>query len=1155
MAWYGGASLKFNYAPSELDNFFSSFLPPAPKYCPADMFLTLDNYHRINTIVISTSCAGLHIFGLHFPSWVLEHRISITESKITIESNIINEAFQFNEFLIIRQPKVGYAIRINFYMNGSIDGEIKDAVFSIFGSVFSTSLSVSDKLTFNTHQMKSIYKKFIDTEVLGTLNNDLSLALSTNIIDSSFLNELGLYVHKYLKDQVNFFNDRVEFLATSKEVTQNIFYWYSDIQDAQNDSLAAYEKMYDDAEQELKRITQLVQQYQTEVNTLVNQNITSAMNLLSICETDSCSNECAVTKTCSLCEKSFPINEWGLVKENALENVTVNYKRDVEDFDWSVDYLCRLTTNIKSWGITRYGQICSYKSAYSLKTEAKWTSEIDECNISHHRSGTIDSKSTPITMTCFTKNACGIHLQSSQCLVSNAACQIAQLNAINSINDQQLDSFRRLLQAKTNLTLESTKAERYSYRRSIAECKYQLNKHVLNSLLSLVSAIDLTYDTLHDDLNYLHEIKSFLLNNSVEELFQIRAVSFDVTIHDYSPSSVFLSIFFTIPTVNASFEIPVSVDFNAPDSVIKRDIAKSIIKHIGDQIKGSRRKRKCDGIQPSLNEQRFEQYCVMIGSVRDYLLELNKNFEMVTVNASNFMLQFESISNYSLVEATDIDPSNIDVDLKIAEGYFNYKTTKDNLLDLAFSSFEYLDLANTLEEVKLFSENATKLTTNELATLWWIAISKTHSASNTMTVGGRKCYGFTDCVKLCVQILREVIEDSGGGSIPIVNMTQFQHAELLASKLPTDIPTNGVWELLEPLYSVALEIESSTNWCSSAPTILSHPVPVLYQQIGSDVEIVCGNDKTIYYQWFKDDFPILENNLNILRLYKVQKSDEGQYQCSVSNTAGTTLSSFSELHVYIPPVMILSPSNVTTFEGSEDSALFVCNATGYPTPKYKWFFSTDQVTWKIVDDSSNEYVVFKPTENEEGWYKCQASVHNQNEFSEAAFLTVIGASISKVSYPVKFDMAIYTVDEVHSLTDGYTIGLHESIRNAVKRNKIWRYGYIENLITTISPAVSQLHVSFRLSTHYDYSLTKPIADQALEANIYKLELVNILDNLKFRLREASISFEYGGDFFYTFPQSLIIEQEIFVCPDGQRLLDNEFICGKVICLALPVLMV
>ena len=146
---------------------------------------------------------------------------------------------------------------------------------------------------------------------------------------------------------------------------------------------------------------------------------------------------------------------------------------------------------------------------------------------------------------------------------------------------------------------------------------------------------------------------------------------------------------------------------------------------------------------------------------------------------------------------------------------------------------------------------------------------------------------------------------------------------------------------------------------------------------------------------------------NHLTKYGAEITDEGVYQCLATNSILTTTSLFSTVAVFEPPVITLSPSDYTTFEGDDNGAVFVCNATARPSPSYQWHWSPDGVTWSdVYNGTSNELFLSKPLMEREGWYRCRAYTDNTWIQSGVARLTILPVVISKLVYPVSFQLEL-----------------------------------------------------------------------------------------------------------------------------------------------------
>ncbi len=1114
--------------------------------------MTFTDDHDVDTMTVSTSCVGLNIKGLSFPPGTLEHKITVSLNEvIVIESNILNGEYQVNEFLMLRQPKSGYSVSMQFYANGSVSGEIKEADFFLFGNIFSTGIQISDKISFTNTAVINIFNINLESQMFGEFDDSQDLVLYlTNIVvpESLIYNQLNNYVQEYILNQITVFNNRLGYLNDFKQKLEKLFYFHGDMVTKLQKEFDEYLFLHIEALEKVSNLTKSLDQYQTTVNAL---NISELNEIISVCEDGNCSTECAMKEKCSLCETEISYKHWGVGLAMNEENVAVTYKKDILDSKWTVGYFCRLITNIKSWGKTAYGQICSFKSESEIQSKVKWISENKLCNVSHFRAVEVNEYSVPVKMIFFSNHSdCAMDLYSPSCLISDSACNIAQLkmySTLEATKQKKLEAFKNLLETKSALSVATTQAEKLSYRTQVAECALNLHQGIVNLLYDQISETKNNLITFSMEYSYIQQIESLiLLNHTLDEFFDIKQISFDVTINGTTPSSFPLKISFESQVVDYVSEKTIVVDYHSPYCIIERDIAKSVLDNLKGQMINSRKRRSCILAEPSHNEKRFEQYCAIIGNIKEYFIELNATLNTITDIASNSKARMENLVTYNLLTYADKNAISIAIDIYTLNTFLDAPISKDMLLNLSLSSAEYTEVENTLQYVVNTSATVADTIDNTIPIIWWVMMNRLHGSFYNKIVDDRICFGFADCFKTVLIILQEIVDDSEDNTIPIIDMDLLNTAKEQALKLVTHFDElDHTWEILEPVYDIVLQIEEHTNWCNNAPKFLIQPDTNVYAEVGTNVGMSCeASHSSVYYKWLKNGFPMKYKYSKDLWLHNVGTNDEGQYQCVISNEAGETLSTASEVHVYTPLTLTKSPSNVTSYEGNEDDALFVCTTTGYPTPLYHWYFSHDQNNWELIESSSNEYVVYKPTKASIGWYKCQASIFEQTVESESAFLNVIGASISKISYRVSFNMAIYSIHPLHSMTDSYIQGLQESLVDAIKQGKVWLHGFIENTNIGIDNKAYQLKVSFYISAEYDYSLTKQIVEQALEADQYHIEVMDILEEMNSRLREASIWFEYGNDSMYAFPSTFDSTGPTYFCPVGKELMKNTFICGK-----------
>lgn len=122
----------------------------------------------------------------------------------------------------------------------------------------------------------------------------------------------------------------------------------------------------------------------------------------------------------------------------------------------------------------------------------------------------------------------------------------------------------------------------------------------------------------------------------------------------------------------------------------------------------------------------------------------------------------------------------------------------------------------------------------------------------------------------------------------------------------------------------------------SSPTITNHPASVT-TNVGNFVtfSVTNGGTAPFKYQWFfNTNTPLVNYTNSTLAITNVQLTHAGTYSVAITNSIGSTNSTFAWLTVWQPPAITNQPADFTNVAGGV--ATFSVTAGGVPPPAYQW---------------------------------------------------------------------------------------------------------------------------------------------------------------------------------------------------------------------------
>ena len=241
----------------------------------------------------------------------------------------------------------------------------------------------------------------------------------------------------------------------------------------------------------------------------------------------------------------------------------------------------------------------------------------------------------------------------------------------------------------------------------------------------------------------------------------------------------------------------------------------------------------------------------------------------------------------------------------------------------------------------------------------------------------------------------------GDGDLDILAMSVLDdkvvlYENTIAGTVTTDL-TSSSFQPAAPLtagqlyyWRVRAENVNGTIWgatwqftAASAPAITAQPQS-LTQDPGdaATFTVAATGTATLSYQWRKDASDISGATSASYTIASVQESDEGSFDCVVTNSQGSATSNAATLTVNDPPVVAAHPQSLAKDPG--DAATFTVTASGTATLTYQW----RKDAGNISGATSASYTIAAVQESDEGSFDCVVTNSQGSATSNAATLTV-----------------------------------------------------------------------------------------------------------------------------------------------------------------------
>ena len=1114
-------------------------------------------------------CSGLTVSQFMFPAGSLVNHVYLTGSSdpptpdsnwdgatIKVYTSLTSSSLQLNQYLSILQPSSGPTLSAGYWRGGKQEGRIYQAAFSLLGTYFTAPANLySGSLGFAANaDLFGEYRSDITGVIPASdswADTPVSVSGEFETGPSSFIASLQNYTYNHVMNKIAMAEERIHNAEVAKNTTQQQL---TDISAQYNSLLTAKQAAENVYQEALARqavtaaAVQTAQANVDEVNTIVLQ---AQSRIDDICEVADCQPQCVPGLACQSCANEIPFELWGYCErattEQRLMYRTVTKTEEVCEYEQQ----CRLVTKVREWGLTSFGQTCSY-----VCTPTLYTTEVEETyytpvQVSHTYPCPTATNSLSIDQVCCNTNYCSQSIQDIECIYYNDLCERAREPAYNALNETEqllIAPLRELTRANTNHSIAVALVAAADANRNLTDQELQIVQPIYLSLQQAVIMAESNYQMVLNDEQPTINIRNFLLSHSIEDLIEVENIRFSVTFQEESPSIIPLDIHVRVQQLNKTVNLTVSQDMTAPSQLVKRDLSDRILSHVGKELSPPAMRRRRSVEEAPLNVQRFETNCASIADLKQYLVGINNTLDNM---AAHIEMSRQNVTNTislikALIDFTLFNESSVNYTLLVEQ--FEYNMTESDLSELVQNSSSINQIVQVVNSIVTAADALLSSldSSSNVFVSWQLAMGTVTTVSDT------NCFGFVDCLIATASRTQQLLQDMPGA------MATRLLAELPAARQTlTELALATTFSLEEaksktaPMVAIISDIEAIGYWCSRPPVIAEQPEKDAYVNVGQQLSLSCRANSSlpVAYSWKKNKFVLPSYTTNYLTRYSAQVSDEGVYQCLATNSIITTTSLFSTVAVFDPPVITLSPSDYTTFEGDDNGAVFVCNATARPSPNYQWHWSPNGEMWSdVVNGTANELFISKPPMESEGWYRCRAYTDNAWVQSGNARLTILPVMISKLVYPVSFQLELVDTiatsgsgsgSDIPDTTELIKQALHKMITDGLHLTT----SQISNItILVISDDV--VLVTTTLLTEYNLPLNETLADIALPAHVHLDNILLDVMSLQHLLHNTSLRLTAGPHIYRIDNETVAISDLEYVCPRGYILQYNNFLCSK-----------
>ena len=783
-----------------------------------------------------------------------------------------------------------------------------------------------------------------------------------------------------------------------------------------------------------------------------------------------------------------------------------------------------------------------------------------------------------ITTPCCTESRCHRRVVDTECVKRNALCRIMRekvMSKYNKTKQRLIEPYRKAQEARFNFSLAEIRFQKASLELALAGGRRRMLRNTVIALNSAMLIAERAYGNLRRRFDDAAQLREAWIVADGANVINVTQASFDVTVNSNRVSVIPYNI--TAASGNQKRVLSAILDFDKDRNSLWRTAGKIIEAFFGDvsvalpathpySVHMSRARRAVDSASDNLIPLiDYKRKCSQFTNYERTLREITGSLHRLATEIIALYQKFSGMENTKSGSELDDSLLNQAIVTKLGISAADLQSARAD----ATTDQTVRESASISELESLANKEQLQLSMELMYRDWFASMERLFNSTNA------DCIGFSDCLVDMLDNLYHLFDGVDLPQTPTLKARLSKVKVLLIEIIgKDDLTVLDAISQTEEVLRILDKTKESKIFCTLVPNITQQPAAFTEVRVGETLTLSCEASGDLFpsYKWMKNGIVLTGAGSTILVLKNVKQADTGIYTCKVSNHVGSQESVPARVVVHAPPTLTQEPPSRVA-EVVNALVTLVCNATSTVQPlNYSWYFKPSKSKKSsLIQTAIFPVLQITPLNKESaGWYHCNVSNQYGYSVSRASHVTALDFSLARPTIQAQVYVTVETKRLVSALrpqrlnlpTKSRDVEFSSHAEDAINRELARSAQDVLIPLAKLShDAISDFSVSgcrlinknITCKTTFairGFNVTeKNTMEHSLETNSMKvLEAVNKLQvavkSIVTTSQNRPLVLPFKEALFTLNSDSWEVGQLEPVCPQVQRLRNNQFICGK-----------